>query len=423
MTFYIMTFGCKVNRCESDKMANMMKAAGWAECGCAKSAGVVIINSCTVTSESDRKLRRAIHRIKKSSPECMVVLTGCMPQIFSQEAQKLSGVDLIVAQNDKNNIANIIKEKLNLSLIKNKPQDIFATSAAPKKRTRAFLKIQDGCDRFCSYCIIPYARGHVRSATLDDVRSEAQALAKSGYKEIVLVGINLSSYGKDIGLDLSDAVEAVCSAVGEDLRVRLGSLEPDLMTDSIIKKLSRQNKLCPQFHLALQSGCDSVLKRMRRRYTAQDYLDVIAKIRKHIPNAVFTTDLIVGFPGETEEDFDESLHIIKKARILKVHVFPYSARKGTLAAGFDEAVTANIKTQRAKLAAKFCEAVRRDVLLEFIGSTEPVLYETKNSDGFYEGYTPSYISVKTPYPVNICGKVINTVLENISVGCCIGKIE
>lgn len=419
MTFYIMTFGCKVNYCESENIHASMQKNGFSPCENFESADVVIVNSCSVTAESDRKIRQAINKVKNTNPKAIIVLTGCMAQAEPDSARKIEAVDIIVGNSDKYNIANIISDYFKNSEKKFKVKPIFEIKTfenmpvnCVQHRSRAFLKIEDGCNRFCSYCIIPYARGKVRSKPLENIAEDVSRLAKNGYKEIVLVGINLSSYGMDLGCDLADAVHCVCVQDGIE-RVRLSSLEPDLMTDDIINKLAREPKLCPQFHLALQSGSDKILKLMRRRYTTEEYLNVVEKLKAKFKNATFTTDLMVGFPGETEQDFEESLNMIEKVNLLKAHVFPYSIRPGTLAAKFDNQLTRNEKTKRAKKAIETSNENCEKILQNFLGETFDVLYETCDDNGIYEGYTANYIHVKARSDVDIRKKIVPTTLTKV----------
>ena len=419
MNFYIVTFGCKVNQCESEYIRSAMINQNFESCDNMQSADVVIINSCTVTGESDRKLRQMIHKIKKVNEKCVLVLTGCMPQTAPEAAQKLEGIDIIIGNAGKTAIpeavSTYLKNKCKIfdvrpikSIKEFEKYELSCTSY----RSRAFLKIEDGCDRFCSYCIIPYARGEVRSKPLEDIKKDTQRLSSNGYKEIVLVGINLSSYGKDIGPNLYDAVQIVCSVKGIE-RVRLGSLEPDMITDDLINKLSLEHKLCPQFHLSLQSGCDEILEKMRRRYNRKEYIDLIGKLRSKFKNATFTTDIMVGFPGESEENFMDSLNIIEQVQFLKVHVFPYSPRSGTIAANMPDQISNRIKSERVKKMIEISNKSSRMVLDNFIGKKMDVLYETLNKDLFYEGYTANYISVKSKSEKDIRGEIVSTTLSKL----------
>ena len=429
MNFSIITFGCKVNQCESDNIRFSMIKNGYELSENIQNADIIIINSCTVTAESDRKLRQTINRIKKTNPSGIIVLTGCMPQAFPEKAKKLLGIDIVIGNSEKHEMVSVLKNYLR-NKVKifeiNNINNVFkfekATFDSRLQRSRAFLKIEDGCDRFCSYCIIPYARGRVRSKNLEEIKKDIFNLSANGYKEIVLVGINLFSYGKDINSDICEAVKVV--AENPDIkRIRLGSLEPDLVSDEIIEKLSCEKKLCPQFHLSLQSGSDKILKSMRRRYTSEEYLKLIKKLRDEFPDATFTTDLMVGFPGETENDFEKSLEIIEKTEFLKVHVFPYSRRPGTLADKYLGQISKNVKTERVKKAIEFSEKISKMVLSKFIGKTLDVLFETKDENGFYEGYTSNYIYVKVKSDKDLIGNIERVELLKIDKNFCIGMLH
>lgn len=414
MTFFISTFGCKVNQCESENIQKSMEENGFIACESYGKADIILLNSCAVTAESVRKLRQSIHKIKHKNPNCILAVTGCAAQAEADEISQIPEVDVIIGNANKGEIPSIIKKYLQNKKPTLKVDPIFSLKSFPNEivnyephRSRAFLKIEDGCNRFCSYCIIPYARGRVRSKSLEDIKNDVELLAKNGYKEIVLVGINLSSYGMDTGKSLADAVEAVCAVDGIE-RVRLSSLEPDLMTDEILQRLSKEPQLCHQFHLALQSGSDKVLKSMRRRYTREEYISVVDKIKELFPNATFTTDLMVGFPGEDENDFKDSLDLIEQVGFLKVHVFPYSVRPGTLAESFSGQISKSVKTQRVHEVMEKSSEICQKVLEPFAGKTCEVLYETLDKDGFYEGYTKEYIPVKTKSEKDLRGKIIPT---------------
>ncbi len=427
MDFYIHTFGCKVNQCDSGDIDKQMIESGFERSSDFKSSDIVIVNSCAVTFESVRKLRHMLNRVRKENPNCILVLTGCAAQADISEVN-FDDIDIIVGNSDKHKVSLVVKDyiKNKKNIVKINPIFDIDTFQNYKidhtlNKSRAFLKIEDGCNRFCSYCIIPYARGKVRSKSIDSIINETKQLAESGYKEIVLVGINLSCYGSDLGVDLADAVDAVGSCDGIE-RIRLGSLEPDLTTPELISRFSAQPKFCPQFHMSLQSGSDVVLKNMRRHYTHSEYLSVCENIRKYFPNATFTTDLMVGFPGETEDDFKESLKIIKEVKFLKVHVFPYSPRPGTLAAKFDNQIPSSVKSQRVRKAIEKSNISCKMVFNEFLGKKYDVLYENIDKNGFYCGYTKEYLPVKTKSENNISGDIVSTELCSIEDDCIIGCV-
>lgn len=351
-----------------------------------------------------------------------------MPQAFPEIAKNLSGVEIIVGNGKKADIPEILGKYLKnknrifeVGDIKEEKEFKEEFHSSKKDRFRAFLKIEDGCDKFCSYCIIPYARGRVRSKPLEYIRRDVLNLCENNYKEIVLTGINLSSYGKDLNCSLEDAVKLVCSIEGVK-RVRLSSLEPDLITEKFLDDLSKEEKFCPQFHLSLQSGSDKILKRMRRRYTRQEYLDLVKSIRNKFPLATFTTDIMVGFSGETREDFEDSLDIISKVGFLKVHVFPYSIRPGTLAADFDGKISRAEKTLRVQEMIDISKKTGKIIIESFLNQSLEVLYESVCEDGFYRGYTTNYIPVKVKCSEDIRGKILNTSILSIGNDFCEGEI-
>lgn len=429
MKIFISTFGCKVNQYESESILENFYKIGYIKTETFIDADVIIINSCTVTGESDKKIKRTLHKMRTQNKNAIIVLTGCMPQAFPEEAGELKDADIILGNSQKNEIFQAILEfiKNRDKIVRIKPCnretkfEKMSISSGFNERTRAFLKIEDGCNRFCSYCIIPYARGRVRSKSVDDILSELKVLACNGYKEIVLVGINLSSYGSDLGITLCDAIEAACSVDGIK-RVRLGSLEPEQMDEYTIKRLSKQDKLCPQFHLSLQSGCDRILRRMNRHYSSKEYLNIVENLRKYFNNVSITTDIMVGFPGETEEDFKESLEFAKKVGFSKVHVFSYSVRKGTKAAEFEDQVYAEVKKQRSKIMISVTDKIRNEFLKSQIYKIEPVLYEVQNDKGYFEGYTKNYTPIKVKSEHDLHGNIIMTKIIGVENGYCIGEI-
>ncbi|MCR5149998.1 MAG: tRNA (N(6)-L-threonylcarbamoyladenosine(37)-C(2))-methylthiotransferase MtaB [Clostridiales bacterium] len=394
------TLGCKVNQYETQAMAQLLERNGIETVDFNQPADIYVINSCTVTAESDRKSRSMVRSIKSKHPDSIVVLTGCMTQAMPSTGESLSEADIIIGNGNNeqlfdmisryktgDRIVNIVSHTKSEKYHGNTISDFYG-------RTRAEIKIEDGCNRFCTYCLIPYARGFVRSKPLETIKEECSLLASKGFKEIVLVGINLSAYGTESGEGLSivDAVKC-CAETPGVLRVRLGSLEPDHITDEIIEKLSKIPQLCPQFHISLQSGCDKTLKKMNRHYTAKEYYDLCLKLRNIFKGASITTDIMVGFPGETEEDFLQSVEFVKKIGFEKVHIFPYSRRPGTPAASYPDQVTNSVKSRRACEMASVCEKTRKERMSALIGRTVEVL--TEESDGLTgHGYTKAYIPVK-----------------------------
>lgn len=420
------TLGCKVNQYETQVLCEALTKDGFIIVPDSEEADVYIINSCTVTAESDKKTRQAVRHFKRLHPDSVVVLTGCMPQAYPSAAQELTQADIVAGNRSNEKLPQMIKEYLAnrqraLKTRQHQSGDKFSPCSISSfdERTRAAIKIEDGCNRFCSYCIIPYARGRVRSKALADIKKEAQTLAANGYREIVLVGINLSSYGTDTGLTLCDAVNAVCSVDGIK-RVRLGSLEPDHMTEEMIKGLKRQEKLCPQFHISLQSGCTETLKRMNRHYDAAEYARICADLRASFKDCTITTDVMVGFAGETDDEFNQSLEFVKAIGFEKVHVFPYSVRIGTRAANFPDQQDKKTKQERAKRMADAANEIRTAFLRAQIGKTVEVLAETKEDDGSCNGYTANYTPVKIISGAE-CGEFYNIKITAVVDDCCVGE--
>lgn len=399
MKVKLYTLGCKVNQYETEEICENLIKNGYEVTLSDDEADFFIVNSCTVTSESDRKTRQLVRRLKRNHGNSAVLLTGCMPQAFPKLSAELEEADIIIGNKNNKDIISL------LNSYKNKKERIInindhlsgeAFCGNPinnfNERTRAIVKIEDGCDRFCSYCIIPTARGRVRSKKISDIKKEVSALADNGFVEVVLVGINLSAFGKDTGEKFSEAVKAACD-VPNIKRVRLGSLEPDHITDEVIDELSKLDKLCPQFHISLQSGCNKTLKRMNRHYTAEEYETLCEKLRNHFPECTITTDIMVGFSGEDENDFKETLEFAKKIGFEKIHIFPYSVREGTRAADFDGKVEKQVKEKRASVLNGAAEIIRSDFLNNQIGKTVEIIPESKHRSGFTFGYTANYTPV------------------------------
>ena len=395
------TLGCKVNQYETQAMRYMLEIAGYetAELTAQDTDyDALVINSCTVTGESDRKLRQFLRRCRRRAPRAVLILCGCMPQAYPRQAAALEEADIVLGNAARRDLLPHLEAYLThrQRIVDIPPHDkVYEPLSidAFQGRTRAFIKIQDGCNRFCSYCIIPYARGRVRSRAPEDIRSELERLAQNGYKEVVLVGINLTAYGQDCGLTIADAVDAACAVDGIE-RVRLGSLEPDFITDATIARMKAQPKLCPQFHLALQSGCDSTLKKMNRHYTTAEYADLCRRLREHFPHCALTTDVMVGFPGETQEDFEASCRFVESIAFSRVHVFAYSRRSGTVADRMPDQVPNADKTARSKKMIALCQGAAHAYAASYVGKTVDVLLETPGADGWTDGHTDTYLSVK-----------------------------
>lgn len=395
-----MTFGCKVNLYETEFLKERLSLSGYEEAMSEEEADIFLINSCTVTAAGDKKVIKTLRSLRSRFPEAVIILTGCLPQAFPEKAAALEGADIITGTKDRKSIPLLLKEFLctrerRVQIEKHLPKEEFEpmeTKGYPDK-TRGFLKIQDGCNQFCTYCIIPYSRGRVRSKSIDAIKNEAEALALAGHTELVLTGINLSFYGREKGLRLVDAVKACCETAGIE-RVRLGSLEPEELTRKDLKELSRLPKLCPQFHLSLQSGCDKTLKAMNRKYNTAEYRELTAELKRLFPDCAITTDVMVGFPDETEEDFKKSAEFVKSIGFSKIHIFPYSQRRGTPAADFPNQITKAEKSRRAKIMAEIAEECRKEFLKSQIGKVFPVLFEKEGNPEFHHGYTPNYTRVK-----------------------------
>ena len=428
MNVKFITLGCKVNQVESEAMREALLAGGFQEAAEGQTADVVVVNSCTVTAVSDQKARQALRREKKRNPGAVAVLTGCWPQAFPQEAEDFLEADIVLGTTRRAALLPKILEYLStkqriVDIAPHEKGEKFEklTISAMHGRTRAFLKIEDGCDRFCSYCIIPYARGRVRSKPLEDIKAEAALLGDHGYREVVLTGINLPAYGKDLGLHLCDAVEAACAASGI-ARVRLGSLEPEQLTPEIIARMAKQEKLCPQFHLSLQSGCDATLKRMNRHYTTAEYRQIVRNLRQAFPNCAITTDIMVGFTGETEEEFAASLAFAKEIAFAKVHVFAYSRRPGTRAYNMPGQVTNKVKEERSRQMIAATLATQRDFFAAQAGRVEEVLFEQEREKNVYEGYTRNYTPVRAASAVPLQGQVLPVEITQALEDCCLGRL-
>ncbi len=422
------TLGCKVNQYESQAMSELLSANGY-EITTDNKADIIIINSCTVTASADQKTRQAVRRFKRNNPDSIVVLTGCMPQAYPDKSTELPEADIVLGNKNNGAVVEAINSFLGSgcpihNIKEHLKGDKFSggTITSFDERTRAYVKIQDGCNRFCSYCIIPISRGRVRSKQTEELRDELKVLAKNGYNEVVLVGINLSSYGSDIGKAFPDAVIEAENTDGI-LRIRLGSLEPDHLTKEVIEKLSQCKKLCPQFHISLQSGCDKTLKAMNRHYNTDEFRVICDNLRKAFPECTLTTDVMVGFAGESEEDFNESLEFVKSIGFEKVHVFPYSVRKGTKAEKMTGHIDKKTKEIRSRIMIEETDKVRKEFFEKQKGKVLPVLFESFVNDGYLCGYTHNYIPVKVKTTENLCGKIVDVTIKATSTeDYCIGEI-
>ena len=397
--------GCKVNAYETEAMEELLKKDGFTIVDFNEEADVYVINTCSVTNIADRKSRQMIHKCKKLNPDACVVATGCYVQNFGKDIADELGADIILGNNKKNDLVIKVHEYFD-KLDKNDGPilDYFDINDGnvdyedmliekDSEHTRAFVKVQDGCNQFCSYCIIPFARGRIRSRAIDDVVNEVTGLAKAGYKEVVITGIHLSSFGTGTEFGLADLLEAVQNIDGIE-RIRMGSLEPQIVTENFAKRVSALSKMCPHFHLSLQSGCDSVLVRMNRKYTIEEYTKGVEILRKYFDNPAITTDIIVGFPGETEEEFDTTLNYVDFIKFAELHVFAYSKRAGTKAAKMPGQITNAAKKERsAKLISLGLEKTK-EYRMSFIGKELDVLFEERQTiDGeeYFVGFSKEYI--------------------------------
>lgn len=416
--------GCKVNAYETEAMQEMLEQNGYEIVPFAEGADVYVINTCTVTNMADRKSRQMLHRARKMNPNAVVVAAGCYVQ--AQGAKADDCIDIIIGNNKKKDLIAILDEHF-AKIEEKEPQveliDIAHTHEYEEMRvsrqaehTRANVKVQDGCNQFCSYCIIPYARGRVRSRKMEDVLAEVHTLASNGYQEIVLTGIHLSSYGIDTGENLLELIRAVHQVEGI-LRIRLGSLEPRIITRKFAEGIAALPKMCPHFHLSLQSGCNTTLKRMNRRYTAEEYYEKCELLREVFDHPALTTDVIVGFPGETEEEFRESKAFLEKVNFYETHIFKYSRRQGTKAAEMKDQVPEPVKTERSNQLIALGKVNKKAFEDRLIGQTVEVLMEEeiqRDSETWQIGHTREYVKVGRKTEENLANQLINVEIENRS---------
>ena len=420
IAFY--TLGCKVNQYETQALEQLLTQRGHTLVPFEGEADAYIINTCTVTAVSDKKSRQIIRRTRKTAPDALIAVCGCYPQTHPQDMEELS-IDLVSGTGDRTGFVNLLERTWA------ERQPVTALDDAMKRRTfevlpagglegrtRAMLKVEDGCVNFCTYCIIPYARGPIRSLPLEEARAQAARLAVEGYRELVLTGIEISSWGHEFrdGTSLIDLIEAVCAAA-PDCRVRLGSLEPRTITEDFCRRASRLPNLCPHFHLSMQSGCDAVLKRMNRKYDTARYYEGVALLRRWFDRPGVTTDLIVGFPGETEEEFQETLAFIQKCAFSAMHIFPYSKRPGTPAAKMPGQVLKAVKEDRAHRAAAVAARMERTYLDQWVGETVPVLFEEER-EGLWRGHTTRYTEVMAPSGENLHNRLRSVRVEGVEGG-------
>jgi len=414
------TLGCKVNQCDTEAISRLFEAEGWRVVDFADKADVYVINTCTVTGLSARKSRQAIRRAKAAGRDSIVIATGCYAQTEPGEVGNIPGVDIIIGTRDRSKILDYVREiergreQVNAVCSVTEAKEYEELKAGSlREHTRAFVKIQEGCSQYCAYCIIPYARGPVRSRKPENVMAEVRELADSGFKEIVLTGIHLASYGIDIkGASLPDIIAKVHEVEGIE-RIRLGSIEPTTVKAEFVATAKSLKKLCPHFHISVQSGCDETLRRMNRRYTADDYRKAAGMLRENIADVALTTDVIVGFPGETDEEFEQTVKFMEEMSFARMHVFKYSPRKGTLAASFKEQVGPKVKEERSSRLLDLAARKTLEFNKKFEGRVMPVLFEQEAShmDGFVDGLTPNYIRVVCRGGAELKGKIINVRLD------------
>ena len=395
------TLGCKVNQYETNGMLQKFKTAGYEIVDFNEYSDIYIINTCTVTNMADKKSRQMLRRVKEINKNSLLIAVGCYAQVAKDVLEKIDEIDLILGNNEKADIVNFVEDyfktnqkKYETSSVMEQKEYVDFGSITYTEKTRAVIKVQDGCDRFCSYCIIPYARGRVRSRNPENVLEEIKEIACNGIKEVVITGIHVASYGKDLknGYKLIDLLEDINKIEGIK-RIRLGSLEPTIITEEFVDRLKKLEKICDHFHLSLQSGCNETLSRMNRKYTTEEFKNVCKILRKAYPNVSLTTDIIVGFPGETEEEFNKTYEFLKKINFYKMHIFKYSPRKGTKAADMKGQIDGNVKEQRSEKLINLSNENEKKYNESYIGKELEVLFEEEDGD-FYKGHTTNYIMVK-----------------------------
>ena len=425
------TLGCRVNQYETEAMAEKFIKAGYEIVDFEEYADVYVINTCTVTNMGDKKSRQMIGRGRRNNENSVIAVVGCYSQIAPEAVSKIEGVDVVVGTRNKGDIVHLVQRFMNernqiiqvADVLKNNVFEELNIEQY-RDRTRAFIKIQDGCNNFCSYCAIPYARGAVCSKDPEKIIEESKKLASHGFREITLSGIQISLYGVDLEgeWDLLKVLEEIDKIEGIE-RVRIGSISPKFFTKDRMERIFKLKKLCPHFHLSLQSGCDETLKRMNRHYTTEEYRGVVEELRKNIKDVSITTDIIVGFPGETEEEFNTTYEFLKSIKLSKMHVFKYSPREGTKASAMKEQVDGNAKDERSNKLIQLNKELETEFMSKFIGVNFTVLYEEKSKyDDSYEGYTPNYIKVVSKSQKVIDGDILNTTIIEVEGEHCLGKL-
>ncbi len=407
--------GCKVNQYESEAIAELFAEKGYEIVGIDEEADVYVINTCTVTNFGDKKSRQLIRKVKRQNENAIVAVVGCYAQTAPQELVKVEGVNLVIGTKDRAQIVEMVENYKTENGVENHVSDImkervFEPLSIQKlaNRTRAYLKIQDGCSQYCSYCIIPYARGPIRSRDPQDVIAEVKRLAENGFKEVVLTGIHVASYGKDRrDTSLLEILRQVHAVEGIE-RIRFSSIEPNVVTEEFAKAIAEMPKVCDHFHLSLQSGCDKTLKEMNRKYDTEKYRQAAAILRKYLPEVALTTDIIAGFPGETEEDFQASYDFAKEIGFAKIHAFPYSPKKGTPAAAREDQLLNAVKAERSHRLIELSDKMADDFIQAYVGKEVEVLYERAVGEGVYEGHTTNYIKVQATSEKDLTNVICRT---------------
>ncbi|MCK9216343.1 MAG: tRNA (N(6)-L-threonylcarbamoyladenosine(37)-C(2))-methylthiotransferase MtaB [Firmicutes bacterium] len=429
VAFY--TLGCKVNQYETEAMIEAFEKKGYEIVDYNSYSNIYIINTCTVTNMGDRKSRQIIRRALEYNKNAFIAVVGCYSQIAPKEVLNIKGVKLVLGTNNRSKIVELVESAIEKDLQTNAVDDIMEIREFEemsinqyKKRTRAFVKIQEGCNQYCSYCIIPYARGPIRSRSINSVLREVEELAKNNFLEVILTGIHIGSYGKDLNnIELIDVIEKVHKIDGIK-RIRMSSVEPKTLTEDFINRISKLNKICRHFHLSLQSGCNETLKRMNRKYTVEEYRDVVKNLRSKFDDVGITTDIIVGFPGETDEEFLQTLQFIDEISFSSMHIFKYSPRKETPAAKHPNQISSKIKDERSKKVYQVAKKNEKNFINKFINKNLTILFEQelKNKKGFYEGLTHNYIRVVANSHEDISGKLLNVRLVEGKDNFMLGKL-
>ena len=422
--------GCKVNQYESEAIAELFAEKGYEIVGIDEEADVYVINTCTVTNFGDKKSRQLIRKVKRQNENAIVAVVGCYAQTAPKELMEIAGVNLVIGTKDRAQIVEMVEQYDRANGVENHVSDImkervFEPLSIQKlaNRTRAYLKIQDGCSHYCSYCIIPYARGPIRSREPQEVVAEVKRLAENGFKEVVLTGIHVASYGKDRrDTSLLDILKQVHEVEGIE-RIRFSSIEPNVVTEEFAQTMAALPKVCDHFHLSLQSGCDKTLKEMNRKYDTEKYRQAAATLRKYLPKVALTTDIIVGFPGETEEDFRESYAFAEEIGFAKIHVFPYSPKRGTPAAARKDQLLNAVKSERSHTLIQLSDRMAADFLADAVGTDAEVLYERAVGEGIYEGHTTNYMKVHGRSEADLTNRIAKTHITRAEGEMLFGDVE